>query len=70
MPLLFADMNGFAILNLLFGTQIADRKITDADSMIWRVGVDSADETSIRLTVSSHCPGKSDGNSAGAIRAK
>ncbi|MEJ7595605.1 MAG: hypothetical protein WKF77_29195 [Planctomycetaceae bacterium] len=51
--LLSAGMNETAILNRLFGEQIADGKISDADSIIWRVNVDSTDETLIRLTITS-----------------
>ncbi len=51
--LLSAGMNETAILNRLFGEQIADGKISDADSIIWRVNVDSTDENLIRLTITS-----------------
>lgn len=51
--LLSAGMDGSAILNRLFGDQIATGKIADADSIIWGVDIDSSEKTPIRLKITS-----------------
>ncbi|HRA88095.1 MAG TPA: hypothetical protein PK992_08500 [Planctomycetaceae bacterium] len=51
--LLSAGMDGSAILNRLFGDQIATGEIADANSIIWGVAVDSSEKTSIRLKITS-----------------
>lgn len=49
--LLSAGMDGSAILNRLFGDQIATGEIDDANSIIWGVHVDSSEKTSVRLQI-------------------
>lgn len=51
--LLSAGMDDSAILNRLFGEQIAKGTLTEADSIIWRVHVDSSEPASIRLKITS-----------------
>ncbi len=51
--MLSCGMEQSAILNRLFGEQIAEGTIADASSIIWAVHVDSSDKSSIRLTVTS-----------------
>ena len=51
--MLSAGMNESAILNRLFGEQIAAGTVKDADSIIWRIDVDSSDETMLRLRITS-----------------
>lgn len=51
--MLSAGMDESAILNRLFGEQIAKGKLADADSIIWGLHVDSSDPNSIRLKITS-----------------
>ncbi len=51
--MLSAGMNESAILNRLFGEQIAAGTVKDADSIIWRIDVDSSDEAMLRLRITS-----------------
>lgn len=51
--LLSAGMDDSAILNRLFGEQIAVGEISDADSIIWGVQVDASEKTSIQLKITS-----------------
>lgn len=46
-------MEESAILNRLFGEQIAACKVADADSIIWRVSTDSSEATTVRLKITS-----------------
>lgn len=48
-----AGMNDSAILNRLFGDQIAKGKVADADSIIWQVAVEQHDPTTMRLRITS-----------------
>lgn len=48
-----AGMEESAILNRLFGEQIAACKVADADSIIWRVSTDSSQATTVRLKITS-----------------
>ena len=51
--MLSSGMEPSAILNRLFGEQIAQGKVADADAIIWNVDVDSSNSTSIRMTITS-----------------
>ena len=51
--LLSSGMESSSILNRLFGDQIAQGKVADADSILWAVHVDSSNPASIRVTVTS-----------------
>jgi hypothetical protein len=51
--MLSAGMDDSAILNRLFGEQIAEGKVADADSIIWSVSVDSSDPTLIQMKITS-----------------
>ena len=51
--LLAAGMDQTAILNRLFGDQIASGTIADADSIIWGVHVESSQESTIRVQITS-----------------
>ncbi|MEQ9406454.1 MAG: hypothetical protein RIK87_01965 [Fuerstiella sp.] len=51
--LLSAGMDDSAILNRLFGEQIAAGRIDDAGSIIWAVRVDGSEQSSIRLQITS-----------------
>ena len=51
--MLSAGMEESAILNRLFGDQIATGKIADADSIIWGVTMDSSKKTSIEMKITS-----------------
>ena len=51
--LLSSGMESSSILNRLFGDQIAQGKVADADSIVWAVHVDSSNPASIRVTVTS-----------------
>jgi len=51
--LLSAGMDKSAILNRLFGDQIASGTIADADSIIWGVHVDASPKSSIRVQITS-----------------
>ena len=51
--MLSAGMDDSAILNRLFGEQIAEGKVADADSIIWSVSVDSSDPTLIHMKITS-----------------
>ena len=51
--LLSAGMDSSAILNRLFGDQIAKGKVADADSIIWLVQIDTSTGSSIRLQITS-----------------
>ena len=46
-------MHKSAILNRLFGEQIAEGRVADADSIIWGLHVDSSEITLIRLKITS-----------------
>ena len=48
-----SGMNDSAILNRLFGDQIATGEIADADSIIWQVAVEQLDSTKLRLQITS-----------------
>lgn len=48
-----AGMNDSAILNRLFGDQIATGKVADADSIIWQVAVEQLDPTKLRIQITS-----------------
>lgn len=51
--MLSAGMDESAILNRLFGEQIAACKVPDADSIIWRITTDSTEATTVRLMITS-----------------
>lgn len=51
--MLSAGMDDSAILNRLFGEQIAAGKVADADSIIWNASVDSTDPALIRMKITS-----------------
>ena len=51
--MLSAGMDDSAILNRLFGEQIAEGKVADADSIIWSVSVASSDPTLIQMKITS-----------------
>ncbi len=51
--MLSAGMDDSAILNRLFGEQIAEGKVADADSIIWSVSVTSSDPTLIYMKITS-----------------
>lgn len=51
--MLSVGMDGSAILNRLFGEQIAEGTVADADSIIWNVSVDSSDPTLIQMKITS-----------------
>lgn len=51
--MLSTGMDESAILNRLFGEQIAEGKIADADSIIWKVSVDSSASTLIHMKITS-----------------
>jgi hypothetical protein len=51
--MLSAGMDDSAILNRLFGEQISQGKVADADSIIWTVSVDSADPALIHMKITS-----------------
>jgi hypothetical protein len=51
--MLSSGMDDSAILNRLFGDQIAAGKIADAASIIWNVSVDASDPALIRMKITS-----------------
>ena len=51
--MLSVGMDDSAILNRLFGEQIAAGKVADADSIIWNVTVDSSDPALIHMKITS-----------------
>lgn len=51
--MLSAGMDDSAILNRLFGEQIAEGKVADADSIIWSVSLTSSEPTLIHLKITS-----------------
>jgi hypothetical protein len=51
--MLSVGMSESAILNRLFGEQIAAGKVPDADSIIWRIAVDSSDDSMRRIKITS-----------------
>lgn len=48
-----AGMNESAILNRLFGDQIATGKIADADSIIWQIAVEQPDPAKLQIQITS-----------------
>ena len=48
-----AGMNESAILNRLFGDQIATGIVADADSIIWQIAVEQADPTKLQIRITS-----------------
>jgi hypothetical protein len=48
-----AGMNESAILNRLFGDQIATGKVADADSIVWQIAVEQPDPTKLRIQITS-----------------
>jgi hypothetical protein len=48
-----AGMNESAILNRLFGDQIASGKVADADSIIWQIAVEQTDPTKLHIRITS-----------------
>ncbi|RLS70743.1 MAG: hypothetical protein DWI00_14365 [Planctomycetota bacterium] len=48
-----AGMNESAILNRLFGDQIATGKVADADSIIWQIAVEQPDPAKLQIQITS-----------------
>ncbi len=48
-----AGMNESAILNRLFGGQIATEKVADADSIIWQIAVEQPDPAKLQIQITS-----------------
>jgi hypothetical protein len=48
-----AGMNESAILNRLFGDQIATGKVADADSIIWQIAVEQPDSAKLQIQITS-----------------
>lgn len=48
-----AGMNESAILNRLFGDQIASGKVADADSIIWQVAIEQSDPINLQIRITS-----------------
>lgn len=48
-----AGMNESAILNRLFGDQIATGKVADADSIIWQIAIENSDPTKLQIRITS-----------------
>lgn len=48
-----AGMNESAILNRLFGDQIATGKVADADSIIWQLAVEQPDPAQLQIRITS-----------------
>ena len=48
-----AGMNESAILNRLFGDQIATGIVADADSIIWQIAVEQPDPTTLQIRITS-----------------
>ena len=48
-----AGMNESAILNRLFGDQIATGMVADADSIIWQIAVEQPDPTTLQIRITS-----------------
>ena len=48
-----AGMNESAILNRLFGDQIATGKVADADSIIWQIAVEQPDPAKLQIRITS-----------------
>jgi hypothetical protein len=48
-----AGMNESAILNRLFGDQIASGKVADADSIIWQIAVEQSDPVTLKIRITS-----------------
>jgi hypothetical protein len=48
-----AGMNETAILNRLFGDQIATGKVADADSIIWQIAIEHSDPTKLQIRITS-----------------
>ena len=46
-----AGMNESAILNRLFGDQVATGKIADADSIIWQIAVEQPDPAKLQIRI-------------------
>ena len=46
-------MNESAILNRLFGDQVATGKIADADSIIWQIAVEQPDPAKLQIRITS-----------------
>ena len=48
-----AGMNESAILNRLFGDQIATGKVADADSIVWQIAIEHSDPTKLQVRITS-----------------
>ena len=48
-----AGMNESAILNRLFGDQIATGKVADADSIVWQIAIEQSDPATLKIRITS-----------------